>query len=89
MLIGVCLVSVFTAAITSAITVSSVGSDCQKIQGKQVGRFKFSYKPRIIAVWNPECSPLEFGPPRGGVGLYEPVLLKITEWSPVELKPFS
>ena len=25
----------------------------------------------------------------GGVALYEPVLLKITEWGPVELKPFS
>jgi len=36
MLIGVCLIAIFTAAITSAVTVSSVDSDCKSIQGKHL-----------------------------------------------------
>jgi len=37
MLTGVCLIAIFTAAITSAITVSSVGTDCRNTQGKYLG----------------------------------------------------
>ncbi|XP_067032765.1 uncharacterized protein [Acropora muricata] len=37
MLIGVCLIAIFTAAVTSAITVSSVGTDCRNTQGKYLG----------------------------------------------------
>ena len=35
-LTGVCLIAIFTAAVTSALTVSSVDSDCKSIQGKHV-----------------------------------------------------
>ncbi|KAL9981362.1 hypothetical protein ACROYT_G010055, partial [Oculina patagonica] len=35
-LTGVCLIAIFTAAVTSAITVSSVDSDCKSIQGKHL-----------------------------------------------------
>jgi len=35
-LTGVCLIAIFTAAVTSAITVSSVDSDCKSTQGKHV-----------------------------------------------------
>lgn len=35
-LTGVCLISIFTAAITSAITVSSVDPGCKSTQGKRV-----------------------------------------------------
>ena len=38
MLTGVCLIAIYTAAITSAITVSSVDSDCKNPQGKHVSR---------------------------------------------------
>ncbi|XP_068750231.1 uncharacterized protein [Montipora capricornis] len=36
MLTGVCLIAIFTAAVTSAITVSSVGSNCGNTQGKHM-----------------------------------------------------
>jgi len=35
-LTGVCLIAIFTAAVTSAITVSSVDSDCKSTQGKHL-----------------------------------------------------
>ena len=51
MLTGVCLIAIFTAAVTSAITVSSVGSNCGNTQGKHVSHRSHSVFAWTVVKW--------------------------------------